>query len=1048
MTADSPSSSPRPLDHASMIDAALRQVQDLPTVVGRPRTASELPFPTDPDAIPGYHIEREVSRGGQGVVYEAVQCSTGRRVAIKLLLAGPFASPDERARFEREVRVLGRLRHPNIVSIHHSDAFGGGFYYAMDYIAGRPLDAYVRAQKLDVAQTLRLFATICDALSAAHLRGIIHRDLKPGNVRVDDEGVPHVLDFGLSKMADDPHGLSATRTGQFVGSLPWASPEQAAGESDGIDVRTDVYSLGVLLFQMLTDDFPYVVTGRASEVLETIRHTPPARPRALRRELSEDIDTIVLKCLQKERERRYQSAREIAADVRRFLGGEPIEARRDSNWYVIRKQLWRHRAPLGVAAAFIALLVVSSIVAWSLYAAANSARARAEEKSTEARARLWDAYLAQARATRTSSRVGRRGAALEAIRQAVAIRPSLELRNEAVAALALTDLKSDGDFVATRASASGLAVLDRFVDMDNEGHVRVIDANDGRLIAEPPAPPLPGWQGQFSPDGRYLAAKFHQPSHDAEAQLRVWDLQTNAIVYQSAPPDYTGGYFFFTADGREFVLVGADRLISVCSVPSFERLREFRTSGRPYRLALDPSGRRLAISSLYQPHLEIRDFQSGELLHTLDQSTPIRGPAWSADGATLAAPSDDGRIYEWRFPGVTPTAGFIGHQMEAVEVYFDPAGRFAVSWGWDNVSRFWNPITNQLLFDPVEGWMVSEVRDRIAVFRRPDRFSFYTFEPPVAWTRLNAPAARGWNDCAVAADGSRIAASGEAGVWLLTNGSSRDATQLLDVPARGGVVAGDKTIMAADARGIHRWRLEGAPADVPASHELLWAAPNIIALSASPSGRFLAVRTDAELLCFDTSSRVITARYPSFPGIYGAPSITGDGRYLFCGTWRGAAARVIDTTTAAAVLEIPAYIITGQFTPRGDRLLISERSEYRVYDAAAWTVRSRIPRSAHAAVPGTSAISRDGRVAALTRTNYDVFLVDLDTGRTFAELPNPGLAFLGPMRLSADDRILALTGDRAIQAWNLGDLRMELQRLGLDWDGDFAGQSAASPNQR
>lgn len=353
-----------------------------------------------PDAIPGYEIIGEVHRGGQGVVYQAIQKSTHRKVAIKVMREGPFASPGERARFEREVQVLAALKHPNIVAVHESGSHGGAYYFVMDYISGKSLDEWIaqfatrfaadrstggrsdagaaagasgvatgpRSQrsggtKARIDEALRLFAKICDAVSAAHVRGIIHRDLKPGNIRIDADVEPHILDFGLAKVATgDLGGGAMTMTGQFVGSLPWASPEQAEGAPDRVDMRTDVYSLGVILYQMLTQRFPYEVVGRLRDVLDNILKAEPARPSTIRRQINDEVETIVLKCLSKERERRYQSAGDLGRDIRRYLAGEPIEAKRDSFGYVLRKQIRRYKLPAAVASAF-ALSILGGLIA-------------------------------------------------------------------------------------------------------------------------------------------------------------------------------------------------------------------------------------------------------------------------------------------------------------------------------------------------------------------------------------------------------------------------------------------------------------------------------------------------------------------------------------------------------------------------------------------------------------------------------------------------------------------------------------------------------------
>ncbi|OWY69561.1 hypothetical protein B7486_19585 [cyanobacterium TDX16] len=340
--------------------------------------------------LPGYSGLVELHRGGQGVVYRGVQKSTGRTVAIKVMREGPFAGESDRLRFEREAAILAKLQHDRVVGILDRGEEAGCYYFVMDYVDGRSLDRYVREEQTSLRKRLELFALICETVSAAHVKGIIHRDLKPGNLLVDETGQPRVLDFGLAKLTslDDVTTAPAqTMTGQFIGSLPWASPEQVGGEPDQIDTRTDVYSLGVILFHLLTETFPYRVVGRPKDVMENILSVVPEAPSRVAKStfqvtapgerIDADLDTIALKCLQKDRARRYQTAAELARDVRHYLGGEPIEARRDSTWYLLTKLAARHRTPAVVAGAFVLLIVASGVVSLALWRQATQERDRA-----------------------------------------------------------------------------------------------------------------------------------------------------------------------------------------------------------------------------------------------------------------------------------------------------------------------------------------------------------------------------------------------------------------------------------------------------------------------------------------------------------------------------------------------------------------------------------------------------------------------------------------------------------------------------------------------
>ncbi|MEX2214196.1 MAG: protein kinase [Phycisphaeraceae bacterium] len=322
--------------------------------VNPPRKEADRKQP--PPVIPGYQGLSEIRRGGQAVVYRATQNSTGQVVAIKILLHGPLASSSERARFQRELKLLAEVERPGIVSIIDSGVLEDGeAYHVTRFIAGANLDAFLADdrpanQEDDFRQRLnellRLFLCICEAVDEAHRRGIVHRDLKPSNIRIDLEGRPHVLDFGLARRTAGNAETAVTVTGDFIGTLRWSSPEQAAGKSDLISTRTDVYSLGLILYEMLTGETPYEVNGSTRHVLRNIISAAPVPPSSRlkrrhascaadtrRRHVPPDsrvdrrIESIVLMALEKNPDRRYTTAGELAADVRRYLEGSPIQAR-------------------------------------------------------------------------------------------------------------------------------------------------------------------------------------------------------------------------------------------------------------------------------------------------------------------------------------------------------------------------------------------------------------------------------------------------------------------------------------------------------------------------------------------------------------------------------------------------------------------------------------------------------------------------------------------------------------------------------------------------
>lgn len=386
--------------HPAFADALREHLSLLRGLAGEARTVS-LGRPADDtppraDAIPGYRILREIHRGGQGVVYEAVQLSTHRTVAVKVLLEGPFASEQSRWRFEREVHLVAALRHPNIVVIHESGIADGRYYFVMEYVRGEPLDTHLRLTRPPVRALIGLFLQVCEAVAYAHRRGVIHRDLKPGNILVAEDGSPCILDFGLAKIVGDLIEASlpgpVSLTGRLMGTVPYMSPEQTTGEHGAVDTRTDVYALGVVLYELLTGTRPYDTGGPdITRALDAIRHVDPPRPSRIRRELSSELDAIVLRAMAKEPDRRYQSAVELAGDLQAWLEGRPITARSDSTFYVLRKLAARHYFHTSVIATLVISIISFASISVHFYlrgSEALEARADSERTATQSAVHL------------------------------------------------------------------------------------------------------------------------------------------------------------------------------------------------------------------------------------------------------------------------------------------------------------------------------------------------------------------------------------------------------------------------------------------------------------------------------------------------------------------------------------------------------------------------------------------------------------------------------------------------------------------------------------
>lgn len=1002
-------------------------------------------------SLPGYEIEAEVHRGGQGLVYRARQRSTGRTVAVKVMRDGPFSGVGDRARFEREVEVLSQLNHPNIVGIIDSGVSAGSAYFIMDFIQGVPFDRWIarhgestndisgstfarsaREAEIKRERVLNLLARICDAVHAAHLRGIIHRDLKPNNILIDDAGEPHILDFGLAKL-DSPDAVGVTVTGQFMGSLPWASPEQAA-DTNQVDIRTDVYSLGVMLYQALTDRFPYPVTGGIHDVLGTIMHAEPLRPSAHRRSIDDELDTIALKCLAKDRARRYESAGELARDLRHYLADEPIEAKRDSAWYVLRKTVRRFRIPLAVAGLFLLLLAGSTVALSVLSIRAN----RAERRATH---NLYESLIAQARVTRKSGWAGQRFDALKALTRAAQVDPTLEVRNEAVAALATIDIQYQRS-IAGGGSFCFDAVFERCAVSGVDGWGSIVRVADMVVIARIPPPPA-GLKEVFrvALAGPYFIRLFDPPT--GRRRLEFWNCHDGKLVLAIDDVPFRAR-FDLSPDGGRLAIGRMDHAIHVYDLETLAVVQRTQLDRDASYLTFDPSGRRLV---LYHGNFEaakILSMDDGTMEDIFESSNVSWAVAWQP-GGNLVAGTVLNNVELWDAAARRRVAVLAGHEDQIIHLAFSHDGTLLLSFSWDGQSVLWDVRTFRPLLRMSMAMPVFSPDDRrlagLVAQKNGSSIDLFSLESGAPRRGL-IPA--GNTEATIAGSG---AFEPQGGMLFMSSALRRGAISRLYEPASGREFACDslsdvfpvaldprgRFIIGATREGLFRWSLETSAGQVKIGEPELvsvGAALETVQLSADGATVLSGNIQTGEFQI--TNLEKGAARRQSIHCGHRAASahLSPDGRRVAVGFWYGSKVEVWNAETGRLD---ESFEVSGnayaQFTPDGALLAVTDQENISLWETKHWQMVRRSP------IQGiVQGFSPDGRLLVLSSDRISLRVMDMTTMNEVATLEPPESYATRAIAFSSDGELLAQFTNRSgiAHLWNLRQLRSALASMGLN----------------
>jgi WD40 repeat protein/tRNA A-37 threonylcarbamoyl transferase component Bud32 len=641
-----------------------------------------------------YELIEPIARGGMGVVYKAEQKKLQRLVALKMILSGQLASEEEIKRFYTEAEAAAQLDHPGIVPIYEVGDFEGQHYFSMAFVEGGTLATRVREGPLPPQQAARLVKQVAEAVAYAHDLGIIHRDLKPGNILLDKQGHPNVSDFGLAKRVK---GIShLTVAGQILGTPSYMPPEQASGLGVEVGPLADVYSLGAILYCLLTGRPPF----HSAHVMDTLRQVleqEPVSPRQLNGAVSRDLDTICLKCLQKDASRRYPSALALAEDLARFLAGEPILARPIGK--AERCWRWCKRKPLVASLAAGVTLSLLLGISFSTYfgvQARNEAKvARENEEAAKAARRLSDErrYVSEFRLAFRTWQDGNTDLVRQYLDQlAPASEDSDDLRGfewyylQRLCHLELQALpRETASVLGVAFSPDGTLLASCGVDKT----VKIWDCPTWRVLRTLTGHSEMVLSVAYSPDGRLLA------SASADKTVRLWDALTGESKFTLEGHTDAVRCVAFDPKGHRLASCSRDKTVKIWNVDTGKSQRTLEGHTETvWGVAFSPSG--LLASCGDEKTIKLWDLESGKPPRNLDaHQAPVHKVTFSQDSGLLASASDDGTVRLWNTATWQQAAILSGHASGVECVTFSPDGQHIASGGADRITKIWNTQTSR-----------------------------------------------------------------------------------------------------------------------------------------------------------------------------------------------------------------------------------------------------------------------------------------------------------------------------------------------------------------
>lgn len=1050
--------------------------------------------------IQGYEILEEIGRGGMGVVFKARHRQLDRLVALKMLLEGPFSNPNHARRFLVEAKASARLQHPGIVQIHEVGQHDGRPFLAFEYIDGGTLADHIRGRPIQPMAAAAIVEALARAVQFAHERSVVHRDLKPSNVMLQqiespanasvrsansksnhgladaageretaDAQLPNrfqfkITDFGLAKFVEDHADpvSGATIAGDIMGTAAYMSPEQARGDSTKPSAASDIYSLGAILYELLTGRPPFVGT-RPIEVLAQVVADEPVRPSQLVRRMPADLQTICLKCLEKNPQRRYGSAVEMAEELARFQANLPILARHRTR--LERGWSWCRRHPVtavsltSIATLLLAVTVVTTVYSFLLsdqLAQTKSAESAESDAKQQAIERLWGSYLAEAKAKRNSRQIGQRVDGLAAIQSAQVLGASIELneqqrasmREAAIACLALPDVQVVKEF-----SRSATMPLSGTFDGERTRYAYVAQPN--RIIVKRSA------DDSVIAEISTTGTSFPLLSRDGKRLMMLND-HCRIFRLDESPGEQifetkSRGWWSFSTDGTRILGAVGDGQLSLIDIETGTTIRSFGPWVVWERPLFSPDDSQVALVT--REAIEVLDLKTGEIRQRFNRPfvTGNAQPcAWHPNGKVLAiGPYETEGVVLWDV-GTGAKLDAVGMWGGSFTPYFNSSGSLLLGYAnWSSTLSVWNTVTRQMEFRAID----YPLRDPKPTanggfnFLTPvgDVFSTTEIDPSPILRSLPMPlgyqAIRFNPEIAYSQNGHFLAHGFNGQVLIYETSTWRMLDRVLTGDAYGfvGFDAAGSLLTITDL-GLVRWPISAGGSDPSpdsdvASAGFTFGPPETLIGGVNVNSVRFAVSRDGDQFAVSTTDGVLVYRdgannNPQFLGPHPdvrSMSFSADGKCLATGGWGSGTARIwnIESGQLLKTLDEPICCMV-EFSPDG-QFLVTNSNRVGIWSTENWE------RLAIVAVQGESpsgvmtCFSPDSQLLAISDAVARIQLVDPTTGTILTTLTNPHEAGASSMSFNPTSDRLAVAFAGSVHVWDLVALQESLVDFELGW---------------